>query len=115
MKKTFIIFFLFISTCVFSQYSKADPHEYGLHFVVGQLISGTTTLIVNDIIKRPVLSSIIGFGVGTLTGIGKELIWDKKLHHAACTTGDMIATSLGALNFSLIFDLTIFYRNRHER
>ncbi len=109
--RNILIVLLLLPLLAYPQYDKYDPHGYGLHFVAGTLISGGTTLIINEITHRPILSSMIGDGVACLAGGLKEWVWDGMLHHGYPNIKDAGYTALGALSFSLVFDLATIIKH----
>ena len=76
-------------------YSQKD-YSSTKHFYAGFTITCGSSLLVNHCIKKPLLSTLIGFTVGSLVGIGKEVIWDRKLGRGTYDKYDMFDTSWGS-------------------
>ena len=76
-------------------YSQKD-YSSTKHFYAGFTITCGSSLVVNHCIKKPLLSTLIGFTVGSLVGIGKEVIWDRKLGRGTYDKYDMFDTSWGS-------------------
>ena len=82
------------------------------HWVAGSLISGVSGSAAYELGARPFHAACIGFGLGTLAGIAKEAIWDKRMKRGTCDNGDAFTTSWGALFGSLT---VIIYIDRKEK
>ena len=76
-------------------YSQKD-YSSTKHFYAGFTITCGSSLVVNHCIKKPLLSTLIGFTVGSLVGIGKEVIWDRKMGRGTYDKFDMWDTSWGS-------------------
>jgi len=85
------------------------------HFYAGFTIGVSTALITNHYIKRPVISSLIGFSVGTLAGIAKECIYDKRLNKGTYELQDMFTTSWGGGCASIVSISIIINKNGKDR
>jgi hypothetical protein len=77
-------------------YSQKD-YSSTKHFYAGFTITCGSSLVVNHYIKKPLLSTLIGFTIGSLVGIGKEVIWDRKLGKGTYDKFDMWDTSWGSV------------------
>lgn len=81
-----------------------------LHLAAGFIISGTSSFIAKKLNWRyPVL---IGFGIGTLAGIGKELY--DLTGRGDPTVPDAVATSLGSIAGSLTFGIKINFHKKNK-
>jgi hypothetical protein len=85
------------------------------HFYAGFTIGTSTALITNHYIKRPVISSLIGFSFGTLAGIAKECIYDKRLNKGTYELQDMFTTSWGSGCASIVSISIIINKNGKDR
>ena len=83
------------------------------HWVAGSLISGVSGSAAYELGARPFHAACIGFGLGTLAGIAKEAIWDKRMKRGMCDNGDAFTTSWGALFGSLT--VTIYVDKMYKR
>lgn len=103
-------------TPTYAQYSKIDPHEYGLHYGGAIVVTYLTTIVTNKIIHRPYISAGVGTVVATLANLGKELIYDGYLGKGTSTNGDIIAGTLGAVTAGLIITVTIkLHKNKNKK
>jgi len=78
------------------------------HFGVGYAVSATTTGFLQRYeVKHPVL---IGIGVGTLLGIGKE-VYDKYSGKGQASYGDAFSTIGGSIlgSFTIRISLPLIY------
>lgn len=107
MKKIIILIFAYIN-------SFAQIDDQTKHFYAGFGIGVTTSLITNHVIKRPIISSLIGFSVGTLAGIAKECIYDKRLNRGTYDLQDMFTTSWGGGCASVV-SISIIINNGKNR
>ena len=105
--KKFILIFITLN-------SIAQIDDQTKHFYAGFTIGVSTTLITEHYIKRPVISSLIGFSVGTLAGIAKECIYDKRLNKGTYELQDMFTTSWGGGCASIV-SISIIINNGKNR
>lgn len=77
------------------------------HWLAGSLISGVSGSAAYELGARPFHSALIGFGLGTLAGIAKEAIYDKRMNKGVCDNKDAFTTSWGALFGSLTVTIYI--------
>lgn len=94
--------------------SIAQIDDQTKHFYAGFTIGASTALVTEHYIKRPVISSLIGFSVGTLAGIAKECIYDKRLNKGTYELQDMFTTSWGGGCASIV-SISIIINNGKNR
>lgn len=82
------------------------------HWLAGSLISGVSGSAAYELGARPFHAACIGFGLGTLAGIAKEAIYDKRMKRGTCDNGDAFTTGWGALFGSFT---VIIYIDRKEK
>jgi hypothetical protein len=95
-------------------YSQKD-YSSTKHFYAGFTITCTSFLIVNHYIKKPLLSTLIGFTIGSLVGIGKEVIWDRKLGRGTYDKVDMFDTSWGSACGATFMIGAFSYKNKKDK
>lgn len=105
--KKFILIFITLN-------SFAQIDDQTKHFYAGFTIGVSTALVTEHYIKRPVISSLIGFSVGTLAGIAKECIYDKRLNKGTYELQDMFTTSWGGGCASIV-SISIIINNGKNR
>ena len=74
-----------------------------------------TPWLVNQYIKKPLLSTLIGFTIGSLVGIGKEVIWDRKLGRGTYDKYDMFDTSWGSACGATFMIGAFSYKNKKDK
>jgi hypothetical protein len=95
-------------------YSQKD-YSSSKHFYAGFTITCGSSLVVNHYIKRPLLSTLIGFTIGSLVGIGKEVIWDRKLGRGTYDKFDMFDTSWGSACGATFMIGAFSYREKKQK
>ena len=95
--------------CLLSLGLSAQIDDKTKHVYAGMGIAIITGEITNQIIDRPAISSLVGFGLGSLAGIAKEAIYDKRMGKGECSNLDagmtMWGAAVGALVIRVKFDL----------
>jgi len=115
MKKLILIA---LSVLTFSTKAQSLKQEIikrdNLHYMAGVNISAATSSFVFYKTKRPFLSCLSGFVVGSIAGIAKEAIWDKRMHLGTCDNGAAFTTMWGSLTGSLgaRISINIFYEKK---
>ena len=87
--------------------SSQDDKSDTKHFYAGFGISCISGSIVNHYTDKPGLSCVIGFGVGTLAGLGKEYIYDKQWGKGVFSKDDYRMTAWGSLCGSIVLRCVI--------
>lgn len=100
MKKILILLFLPVIAMGQIQPDKVK------HFVAGAVIGGTTQFLTYKATGNKNTAFLVGFGMGTLAGISKE-IYDKKSGKGVPSKADAIYTSAGALSVGFTLRFTI--------
>jgi len=100
MKKILILVF-----CPIVAMGQIQPDKVK-HFVAGAVIGGTTQFLTYKATGNKNTAFLVGFGVGALAGVAKE-VYDKKTGKGVPSTADAVYTSAGALSvgFTLRFTL----------
>jgi len=98
-----------ITLCLLSLGLKGQIDDKTLHFYSGFAITCISAEIINQQIDKPFTSSAIGFGVGCLAGIAKEVVYDRAMDKGTYSNTDMGMTCWGAACGALVirvrFDL----------
>lgn len=74
-----------------------------LHVWAGMLIAFLFAMILVFLNVHFALASVLGLIAGVLIGLGKEFIWDKKLHKGTFNPNDYYATGWGSLVGAFIY------------
>lgn len=77
-----------------------------MHYSVGFIIGATTTSLLEDRVGKT-KAIMIGFGVATVAGIAKELLYDEMLRKGNTETLDLGATMLGGLSGSIVITINL--------
>jgi len=98
-----------ILLCLFSLGLTAQIDDKTKHVYAGMGIAIVTAEITNQIIERPAISAATGFVLGSLAGIAKEAVYDKRMDKGTCSNLDAGMTMWGAAIGSMVirvkFDL----------
>lgn len=89
-------------------------NDDNLHYLAGINIANAVGSAVFYETKRPFLSCATGFVAGSLVGIAKEAIWDKRMHKGVCDNADAYSTMWGSLTgaLTLRIGINIFYEKK---
>lgn len=120
---TTIFLFLYLSLSAQNPHFQLGSHKVNIiiddktkHVYAGMGITVSSAMISNHFLfknKQPLLSIGIGFIMGTLAGIVKESIWDKRMHFGTCDNRDAYATSWGSLVGTIC--VIIYFDNRENK
>jgi len=98
-----------ILICLLSLGLKGQIDDKTLHFYSGFAVTVISAEIINQQIEKPFTSSAIGFGVGCLAGVAKEVVYDREMKRGVYSNTDMGMTiwgaACGALVIRVRFDL----------
>ena len=94
----------------FFTFGQLDKDGSVKHFYAGAGISFVTGSIINHYTDKPGLSCLVGFGAGTLAGLGKEYIYDKQWGKGVFSKDDYRITAWGSLCASIVLRCVIDYR-----
>ncbi len=114
MKK--IILLLMITLRVYSQHNLSIVKKDGgvLHVYSGVAISAFSGAKIYQKTGRPILSSAIGFFIGSLAGASKELVYDKAMHRGCYSKSDACLTIWGSAIGSLCLRIGIDMKQKKE-
>lgn len=74
-----------------------------LHVWAGMVIAFLFSMIFVQLHLHFGLASFLGLIIGVMVGLGKEFIWDKKLHKGTFNPNDYYATGWGSLVGAFIY------------
>mgnify|MGYP003679279780 CR=1 FL=1 len=111
MKLIFLTLLLLLT--VNTQAQRFAP-DLTLHFKAGVLIGGVANATTLAITKSPYKAFLIGYGVGILAGLTKEVFDIYKTNPTGFNKADLLNTTLGAcvINFNFLILESIIFKER---
>lgn len=101
-----------ILLCLISLGLKGQIDDKTKHFYAGFTITCLTAEITDEFTDNHLVSCLVGFGAGTLAGIAKEAIWDKRMGKGVCSNLDAGMTVWGSAVGSLVIRIRFDFRDK---
>jgi hypothetical protein len=93
---------------------RAQEMDKTKHFYAGFGITMISGSIIHHYTDKPTLVCLGGIGIGMLSGLSKEYIWDRKMGKGVFSKEDYLMTGWGAICSGLVLRCIIDIKERRS-